>query len=213
MKKEFVRVELKNDNTEEYIWISNRKQIATPQELTAYLREGIRKQEISGGLEVKGDKYTKYTFNAKNINPNKPDHYFVVKISNDIINNGSPTANIIKSLAKRSVKQTKKNLTRFIAGATASFILITSSVYIVAKGLKEIKKQVNEYERKTSMGQEYMQNHKLPQYADEQYYEDLRQSALAGDKDAMEEYSNYLMQQQLKEQKYEEERERGYITK
>ena len=133
MKKQFFYVELKKENGEEAVWIPEHGLTVEPYVLTRYLREGIRNQEISGGFGVIEEDYTKYTFNAKNINETMPDHYFVVKISNQIIKEGSPTANIIKSMSERSVKKTRKNMTRLIAGATASFILITSAAYFVAK--------------------------------------------------------------------------------
>ena len=208
MKKQFFYVELKKENGEEAVWIPEHGLTVEPYVLTRYLREGIRNQEISGGFGVIEEDYTKYTFNAKNINETMPDHYFVVKISNQIIKEGSPTANIIKSMSERSVKKTRKNMTRLIAGATASFILITSAAYFVAKDLKNLNSTVKEYERKASIAQEYMKNHKLTDeeksQMDFQYYEDLRIRAENGDEEAIKEYSIYLAEQQLKEQIEEE---------
>ena len=203
MKKQFFYVELKKENGEESVWIPEHDLIVEPYVLTRYLREGIKNQDISGGFGVIEEDYTKYTFNAKNIDKSIPDHYFVVKISNQLIKEGSPTANIIKYMSERSVKKTKKNMTRLIAGATASFILITSAVYFVAKDLKNLNSTVKDYERKVSIGQEYMENHKLTEEAHQQYYVDLEQRAKSGDEDAIKEYSIYLAEQQLKEQKEE----------
>lgn len=205
MKKQFFYVELKKEDGKESVWIPEHGLTVEPYVLTRYLREGIRNQDISEGFGVIEEDYTKYTFNAKNIDKNRPDHYFVVKISNQIIKEGSPTANIIKSMSERSVKKTRKNMTRLIAGATASFILITSSVYFAAKELKNVKSTVEDYGRKVNIGQEYMEDHKLTEEAHQQYYEDLRIRAENGDESAKKEYQSYLIEQQLKEQ-IEEER-------
>ena len=209
MKKQFFYVELKKENGEESVWIPEHDLIVEPYVLTRYLREGIKNQDISGGFGVIEEDYTKYTFNAKNIDKSIPDHYFVVKISNQLIKEGSPTANIIKSMSERSVKKTKKNMTRLIAGATASFILISSAVYFVAKDLKNLNSTVKDYERKVSIGQEYIENNKLTAeqkaQMDFEYYEDLRIRAEKGDESAKKEYNQYLIEQQIKEQ-IEEER-------
>lgn len=209
MKREFVNVELKVRDGEEYVWLPERNMKVEPQVLTAYVRQGVRSGDISGGLEVSSDKFTKYTFKAKD-NNNGEEYYFVVKIKNEIIKQGSPTANIIKSLSKRSVRKTRQNTTRIAAGIAAGFVLVTSAYYGMASGLKKLKDSAETYSDYVAIAQTYDFDN-IPEEAYNEYYNYLKEKADEGDKEAIEEYSIYLMEQQLEEQRDTEEKERGLI--
>lgn len=203
MEKETVVAHLEIINGQPMVRVKD--QATTTQHLIEYLKYGVKKEDIKACAPKYKDGKTIYRFKVFD------DHgvfsnYFVIKVNSNErylhkdaikqINEVANTSNLIK----------KVNINRFIAGISAGIVLMTLAGPSIAKGLKELDQKDHEYDQ-----QRYEQYQAPAQITPEQkkesieqYYKDLEEKAKAGDEAAIKEYSQYLVEQQLKQQNVEE---------
>lgn len=203
-----VKVHFVSDEDGDYVYIEENDVAVEPEHLLRYLRNGIKKGEIKSGIETHYKNETQFIFDALS---DKFKHLFVVnvkpqdeKVFGNYINN-------IRDLCDLSIEKRKVNYARIATGIMAGFMIIYASAPKLAKGIKSLQEKDYKYtiSNSESLGSQIDYEKKIEE-SRENYSDYLRQRAESGDKDAIEEYTRYILEKQLEEQREKEEQERGY---
>ena len=212
MKKDMVKVHFISDNDGDFVYIEENDIKIEPDYLLKYLRHGIKQGEIVKGIEAHHKNQTQFIFDTKNtVDTEAPNHLFVVNVKPKDYLKFKNYIDNIKDLCDLSIQKRKVNRTRIAAGIMAGFVIMYITAPKLAKGLEKIieKDEKVTYSYAQSMASE-IENRKNIEKGKENYINYLREQAEAGDKDAIEEYTRYMLEQELKEQNAKEEQERGY---
>lgn len=207
-----VKVHFISDNDGDFVYIEENDIKIEPDYLLRYLRYGIKHGEIESGIEAHHKNQTQFIFEAKNmIDTETSTHLFVVNVKPKDYLKFKNYIDNIKDLCDLSIQKKKVNRTRIAAGIMAGFVIMYIAAPKLAKGLEKIieKDEKVTYSYAQSMASE-IENRKNIEEDKENYINYLREQAEAGDKDAIEEYTRYMLEQELKEQNAKEEQERGY---
>lgn len=212
MKKDMVKVHFSSDNDGDYVYIEENDTKIEPHHLLKFLRQGIKYGEIKHGMETHHNGKTQFIFEAKNMLDEDASNYlFVVDVKpKDKIKFKNYVDNI-RDLCDLSIEKTKVNYTRIAAGIMTGFMLMYIAAPKFAKGLKKNieKEEKFTYSQSQNISSE-IERRKNIENDKANYINYLREQAEAGDKDAIEEYTRYILEQELKEQNAKEEQERGY---
>ncbi|MBQ2947139.1 MAG: hypothetical protein IJE04_04755 [Bacilli bacterium] len=207
MKKETIEAFLEVKNNEPIVVVKGKEGYTNPQTLIAFLKKGVKSNEIKACTPKQENGYTSYKFKVYN---NKADlsHYFVVKVRNKERYLHRATLEIIKDITGVSNLIKKLNVNRVIAGIAATATILTIAGPTIVKGLDELLERDYQYDqqryRRFSYSTSYIPSEEEKIQSEIMYYEDLRIRAEKGDEEAQKEYDAYLAEQQLKEQLQEE---------
>ena len=208
MRKETVEAFLEVKNNEPIVVVKGKEGYTNPETLVAFLKKGVKSNEIKACTPKQEKGYTSYKFKVYN-DEAELSHYFVVKVRNRERYLHRPTLEAIKDITGVSNLIKKVNVNRFIAGIAITATILTIAGPTMVKGLGELLEKDYQYDqqryRQYRQSIPYVPSEEEKAQAEIEYYEDLRKKAENGDKEAKEEYQNYLIEQQLKEQ-IEEER-------
>jgi len=201
MKKPTVNAYLNMQNNRHVVNVDGQKGITFPSVLISYLKQGIYSKKIKACTPISKDGYTNYKFKVYN-DEGQLNNYFVVKVSHKQRYLHKDTINKIKEVSGVSNLITKVNVNRFIAGLTASALILVAAGPKIAKGLidiidKERESSIPSYNNSVVVTEEEKQQ------SLKEYYEDLKIRAQSGDIKAIDEYSIYLIQNELEQQKEE----------
>lgn len=200
---------------QEYVVVGGRTGITDSKHLIQYLRKNIKKDIIKKGKKLtKNDKYyeegyNKYCFERYDYNEKLGDYVkslFIVKFKTSEKSYHYETYKSIEDLIEIKRQKLKVNRARVAALLGAGIILLSVSGPTLTKGLIYVLEKDYEYDQKRYSQSISNNNADRVLTQDERYemlenyYKDLKERAEAGDKDAQEEYSNYLAEQQLKKQ-------------
>lgn len=206
MKKEIVEGLLTIKNGQPIIIVERKKETTNPEVLIQYIKKCVLEKKIKASTPKAQNGHMVYKYkiydNNKNIN-----NYLVIKIKHNERYLLKPIIEKLNEVSSVSGLITKQNITRFIAGIAIASTLLTVAGPTIAKGLKKLGQLDYEYDHRYSRYQQsatYVPTEKDRLKAQIQYYEDLRTRAQNGDESAIEEYNQYLSEQQLKQQKNEE---------
>lgn len=179
-----------------------------PQCLVDYLKRKVSCKELKNSLAKQEKGYTSYKFKIYN-NNGELNNYLVVKVKNSERYLHKQTIDQIKETTKFSTLITKCNILKTTAIISIGIVIMGPLTPILAKGLSKLDQKDYEYDQQRY--HKYLNYSNTPIVTDEQkqeavedYYIDLEKKAKAGDKEAIREYSQYIIEQQLKEQAQEE---------
>lgn len=197
MKKETVEafLAIKDD---QYIVIVNGEE-EYPETVLAYLKKGVKLKKIKACTPRQGEKYTSYKFKIYDEGDNL-NNYFVIKVKNSERYLYRPIIKEIREITEKSNLIKKVNRNRFIAGITASALFLTVAGPTIAKGIRNtVDREYDLYD--DIYGKPASVTAQAPTEEDiAKYYEGVRIRAEQGDEEAMREYQQYLLEQQVKEQ-------------
>lgn len=208
-KKKNVIVELKLNDEQEYAYIHGRDVETDTKYLTEFLNRGIRNKSISFGTKLRDNEYTKYKFEVKIKENDEPTKYnFIVKVKNSQKSYHFQTVKYIENLCDTSVTMKKQNRMRLISLLAAGTIAVVAATPFLAKGLNKLFEKDYRYQQQIYNNQSYSENY-IPTVEDrenseKEYYRELEEKAKSGDKEAIQEYSRYIMEQQLEEEALEQ---------
>lgn len=209
MKKDRIYTLLDYSNGMEQVLLNKGRDSISSEELLNMLRGGVETKNLRDARKIQNVKMTKYFFDMKSYDENKgkdTKRTFVVAVRNSQKQYLGRTVESLDDICIMNAQMRKKNMTRFIAGISAGMALIIVAGPTIAKGLADCIKKSYEYDTRISREayEDYIR-HQGPtdeeiRQAKEEYYRDLEQRAKSGDEDAIREYSQYLIEQELKEQ-------------
>ncbi|MBR6690179.1 MAG: hypothetical protein IKL65_02490 [Bacilli bacterium] len=211
MKKQTVEAHLTIKNGQPIVTVKGREGQTDSDTLIAYLKKGVSSGEMKVCTPTSEKGYTTYKFKVydelENLN-----NYFVIKVKNNERYLHRATIEQIKEITGVSNLIKKLNVNRFVAGIAVSAILLTVAGPSMAKGLGKLIEKDIEYDQQRyhqhTYSSPYIPTEEERTQSEILYYQDLERRALAGDEEALEEYSIYIAQQQLKEQAKEEQASR-----
>lgn len=208
MKKETVEAFLEIRNNEPIVTVKGKEGYTNPETLISFLKKGVSSKQMKACTPKSENGYTTYKFKVYD-EYNNLNNYFVIKVKNSKRYLYKPIIERIKEISGISNLIKKVNFNRFVAGIAATALIVTVAGPTVAKGLGELLKKDYEYDQQRyhqyTYSTHYIPTEEEKVQAEIEYYKDLEKRAKAGDEDAIKEYSDYLVEQQLKEQ-IEEER-------
>lgn len=211
MRKETVEAFLEVKNNEPIVVVKGKEGYTNPETLVAFLKKGVKSNEIKACTPKQEKGYTSYKFKVYN-DEAELSHYFVVKVRNRERYLHRPTLEAIKDITGVSNLIKKVNVNRFIAGIAITATILTIAGPTMVKGLGELLEKDYQYDQQryhqSSYSAPYIPTEEEKAQAEIEYYEDLRIRAEKGDEAAKKEYEQYLIEQQLKEQ-LEEERSKS----
>lgn len=200
-KRKVVSVDLIMDGDREIVNIVGDDEVTDSKFLTQFLDRGIRNKNIKLGKKFRQGGYTRYKFNVEVMDKNDEliNYDFVVKVKNSEKSLHFQTLKYIDALCDMSVIIKRENITRFIAGLAAGTIVLLTAGPTIAKGIDKIlEKEFNYAQNAYDNHYKYIPTEEDKEKAMEEYYDDLEERAKQGDKDAIEEYSQYLTEQEIK---------------
>lgn len=194
MKKETVEAYLKIRNNEPIVTVKGKEGYTNPETLIAYIKKGISSGNMESHTPKSSNGYTKFKFDVYD-EKGKLNSFFVVKVSHKERGALRPIMDKINEVSKSRGIVDFINKNRLAAGLVAGAIALCSLSTGIVNILTNVKdnEKANENPR-SSISDIYRIE------AEKQYYEDLKERALNGDKGAQTEYQNYLIEQELKEQ-------------
>ena len=208
MKKETIEAFLEIRNKEPIVIVKGKEGYTNPETLIAFLKKGVKSNEIKACTPKQEKGYTSYKFKVYN-DEAELSHYFAVKVRNKERYLHRPAIDAIKDITGVSNLIKKVNVNRFIAGIAIAATILTVAAPTMAKGLGKLLEKDYQYDqqryRQFSYSTTYIPTEEEKDQAEFEYYEDLRIRAEKGNKEAQKEYDTYLAEQQLKVQ-IEEER-------
>ena len=204
-KKQRMTLELCFIDNERYVYIKENDEYRSEDILIKYLDSCKRNKEISNGRKIYNDETTQYIYD---ITDDSDKHSFVVKVKNSEKELHNATIKYMDALCDLSATLKKANRARVAAGLFAgTFIMVAAGPSIIKEYEKrneaKIKHQQELYEdflEKTNNQEYYEPTQEEKQQAEDKYYEELRNKAEKGDKEALKEYQNYLIDQLILEQ-------------
>lgn len=203
MKKEIIEAHLTIIDNKPIVMVKGREGYTTPDTLISFLKNGISSKEIKACTPKSEKGYTTYKFKVYNEEGNL-NNYFVVKVKHSERYLHKSTIEKIKEVTYVSNLITKVNVNRFIAGIAVGAIILSVTAPTLTKGLKKLNQQ--DYGHDQQRYQKYSYSVSEPiteeqkQQAEKDYYANLRERILAGDKEAEQEYLNYIAERHLKNQ-------------
>lgn len=205
-KKQRMTLELCIIDNEQYVYIKENEEYRSADILVKYLDSCKRKKEISNGRKIYGNETIQYIYD---ITDDSDKYSFVVKVKNSDKKLHNTTIKYMDTLCDLSATVKKANRARVAAGLFAgAFVIVAAGPSIIKEYEKrndaKIEHQQELYEEfleKTNNQKYYEPTFEEKQQAEDKYYEDLRNKAEKGDKEALKEYQAYLLEQLVLEQK------------
>ena len=203
-KKQRMTLELCFIDNERYVYIKENDEYRSEDILIKYLDSCKRNKEISNGRKIHNDKTTKYIYD---ITDNSEKYSFVVKVKNSEKELHNATIKYMDTLCDLSATLKKANRARVAAGLFASTFIIVAAGPSILKEYEKRNEAKNEYQQE--LYEEYLNKVNKPEYqepeeekqqAEDKYYEVLRNKAETGDKEALKEYQEYVLEQLVLEQ-------------
>ena len=201
MKRPTVTAYLNMKNNRHVVNVDGQKGITFPSVLISYLKKGIYSETMKACTPISKDGYTNYKFKVYN-DEGELNNYFVVRVSHKERYLHKDTIQKIEEISGISNLITKVNVNRFIAGLTATALILVAIGPTMAKGL--IKIAAKDMSSKPPSYSASNVTDKQKEQSLKEYYEDLKMRAQSGDIKAIDEYSIYLIQNELEQQKEEE---------
>lgn len=201
MKKPTVTAYLNMQNNRHIVNVDGQKGITFPAVLIKYLKQGIYSETMKACTPISKDGYKNYKFKVYN-DEGRLNNYFVVRVSHKQRYLHKDTIQKIEEISGIYGLITKVNFSRFLAGLTATALILGTAGPTIAKGLINIADK-GRTSNKPSYSNSTVVTHEQKEQSLKEYYEDLKKRAEAGDAEAIDEYSIYSITQQLEEQKEE----------
>ena len=202
MKKETVEAFLEINNNEPIVRVKGKDGVTNTETLLAFLREGVKSNTIKACIPMQEKGFTSYKFKVYN-DEQELNNYFVIKVRNNERYLHLSTLEAIKDITGVSCLIKKVNVYRIVAGALAAVTILTVAGSTMTKGLDKLLEKDYQYDQQRYQQYSYSETYEPTvrdrEQAEINYYENLRKRAENGDETAKQEYEQYLIEQELKE--------------